>query len=241
MKRAVIICGANINNYEFVSSYFRPDDYFIYCDSGLKHEEAFCGKGDRPLCGKRDGGRPVCENSNTGRPLGSADLIVGDFDSYKRPVERELDTEIISLPREKDDTDSMYAIKEAVKRGFDEFLIVGAVGNRLDHSLVNVYALIYLYELGLPATIVDDYSELLLIGKNKPELVDIKYEYFSLITVSGVAKGVDITNAKYNLENAVINPSYQYATSNEPLKESGKPACISLKDGYLLLIRVVLA
>ena len=77
-----------------------------------------------------------------------------------------------------------------------------------------------------------------LIGQDKSELVDINYDYFSLVAINGEASGVNITNAKYTLDDGTINPSYQYATSNEPIKDSMKPAEISVEDGYLLLIKV---
>ena len=108
MKRCVIIGGAAIEKYDIVKSCLGDNDFFIFCDSGLFHKEKL----------------GICP-----------DLIVGDFDSHPKP-----DTEIetIHLPREKDDTDSVYAVKEAIKRGFDEFLLIGVVGARLDHTLGNV-------------------------------------------------------------------------------------------------------
>ena len=207
--RAVIVGGAKIKDYEFVSSYFKENDYFIYCDSGLIHEDRFMSMYDT-----------------------SADLIIGDFDSYENP-NRSVET--IVLPHEKDDTDSVFAIKEAIKRGFDEVLMVGVIGDRLDHGLVNVYALIMLKENNVTGVIVDDYSEMTLLGKNTPGFVDDKWSYFSLITIAGPAKGVTIKNAKYELDNAEITPSHQYATSNEPIK--GMVAEIDVKESYLVLIK----
>ncbi|MDO4965661.1 MAG: thiamine diphosphokinase [Lachnospiraceae bacterium] len=208
MSRAVIICGSKIKDYEFVSSYFKEDDFFIYCDSGLMHEDRFLSRVDT-----------------------SADLIVGDFDSHENPNRN---VETIVLPTEKDDTDSVFAVKEAIKRGFTEMLLVGALGDRLDHGLVNVYVLMYLYDRNIKATIVDDFSEVCLIGNNKGYVTD-NWPFFSLVAIAGEAKGVTIENAKYLLNDAVISPSYQYAVSNEPLK--GKTAEISVKEGYLLLIK----
>jgi len=215
--RAVVVCGARIKDYEFVSSYFCEDDFFIYCDSGLIHEDRFISRADT-----------------------SADLIIGDFDSHEKPEGR--DVEIISLPTEKDDTDSVYAVKEAINRGFDKILMVGAVGDRLDHGMVNIYALIYMHERGIDGIIVDDFSEISLIGKNKTARVESKWPYFSLVAIAGEARGVTIKNAKYEVENAVISPSYQYATSNEPIKTgdadaSGLNTEISVKEGYLLLLK----
>ena len=69
-----------------------------------------------------------------------------------------------------------------------------------------------------------------------PAMVDDSFSFFSLVNITGKAKGVTIKNAKYPLENAEITCSYQYGISNEVLV--GKTAEISVKDGALLLIKV---
>ena len=84
MSRCVIIGGATISRYEDIKKYLRPGDFHIFCDNGLRHIE---GLGVEP------------------------DLIIGDFDSHEAP---ELPVETIFLPRAKDDTDSVYAVKEAL-------------------------------------------------------------------------------------------------------------------------------
>ena len=209
MNRAVIVCGAKIKDYEFVSSFFKEGDFFIYCDSGLIHEDRFLSEVDT-----------------------NAGLIIGDFDSYNRP---ERDTEIIELPVMKDDTDAVYAIKEAIARGYRDILIVGGIGDRFDHSLVNAYALMLINDLGARGKIVDDYSEMTLVDNRIPAQIDSKWRYFSLIAISGTVSGVTIKNAKYNLDNATINPKYQYAISNEV--KGDEPAIVSVEEGVLLLIK----
>lgn len=212
MKRAVIICGSKIEDYDFVKSYLRVDDYFVCCDSGLSHIKKL--------------------------GINNPDLIIGDFDSHEKPDDDKYPSgEIIVLPRAKDDTDSVYAIKEAVKRGFDEILMIGALGKRIDHGLVNIHALLYLLERDISAKIVDDYSEMELIGLHKnTATISNEWEYFSLIALDGAAKGVTIKGAKFNLDDAVIESSYQYASSNEVSGEG--PAEISVKEGKLLVVRV---
>ena len=83
-------------------------------------------------------------------------LIVGDFGSYKNP---HLDIETIVLPREKDDTDAAFAVKEALKRGFQDFLLVGMIGGRLDHVLGNVPLM--LDTQGTNVKVLDDCGEYL--------------------------------------------------------------------------------
>ena len=206
MKRCIIVGGADINNYEYIRSRLFEDDFVVFCDSGLKHLDALQVK---------------------------KGLVVGDFDSHDNPHYEDVET--IVLPCEKDDTDTLYAVKEAVKRGFDEFLLIGVIGARLDHTLGNVYILEYLDSIGKKGIIIDDYSEIELIS-NSIAYVDDSYSFFSLLNITGKAKGVTIKNAKYPLENAEIGCNYQYGISNEVLK--GRIAEVLVNDGKLLLIKV---
>ena len=204
MSRCIIVGGADINNYDFIRESLQSDDYVIFCDSGLKHLSSLQVK---------------------------PSLIVGDFDSHENP---HLDTETIVLPCEKDDTDTVYAMKEAIKRGFDTFLLIGVVGGRLDHTLGNISMLLYLDSHGCKGTIIDDYSEMEIIS-SEPAYIEDKYEFFSLLNITGCAKGITIQNAKYPLNDGEITCEYQYGVSNEVLP--GKTAIVSVREGKLLLIK----
>ena len=205
MQRCVIVGGADINNYTFIRQALYADDFVIFCDSGLKHMEALQVK---------------------------PGLIVGDFDSHENP---HLDVETIVLPCEKDDTDTVFAVKEAIKRGFDDFLLVGVIGARLDHTLGNVSILLYLESLGKKGRMIDDYSEMEIVSGEPVSICD-RYAFFSLLNITGCAKGITITGAKYPLADAEITCEYQYGVSNEVLP--GKTATVSVKQGKLLLIKI---
>ncbi len=204
MRRAVIVGSAKINNYERIKEYLKEDDFFVYCDGGLKHMEKL---GVKP------------------------NLIVGDFDSHENP---HMDLETIVLPCEKDDTDTCHALKVCIERGFKDFLFVGCIGERMDHTMGNVSLLIFLKEKGLRGIMLDDYSEISIIQGE--EQIDDKFSYFSLITLSDSADGITIKNAKYPLENAGIKSGFQLGISNEVIK--GQTAIVSCKSGNLLLIKV---
>ena len=206
INRCVIVGGADINNYEYILTRLQKDDFIIYCDSGLRHLEALQAK--------------PC-------------LIVGDFDSHDNP---HMNVETIVLPCEKDDTDTVFAVKEAINRGYDDFLLIGVVGARLDHTLGNVSILQFLDSLGKKGTIIDDYSEMEIVSK-KTAYIEETYSFFSLLNVSGTDKGITIKNAKYPLDNAEISCEYQYGVSNEVLQ--GKIASVSVNNGKLLLIKVL--
>lgn len=233
-QRCVIIGAAEIQNYEKIKKYFRNDDYYIYCDAGLKHQA-------------RLGVWP--------------NLIIGDFDSYsKAEMEQKYQEiknahedslnqkqkqaqaaarkppELIVLPCEKDDTDTVFAVKEAMRRNFAEFLLVGVIGQRLDHTLANVSILYMLDEAGKQGRILDDYSEMQLVS-GSPVRIDDTCAYFSLLNVSGQAEGVTITHAKYPLQDAAIHCEYQYGVSNEVLP--GETAEVTVARGKLLLIKIL--
>ena len=204
-KRCVIVGGADIQNYAFIREKLCADGYVVFCDSGLKHLEHL-------------------------QVLPS--LIVGDFDSHENP---HLDVETIVLPCEKDDTDTVYAVKEAINRGFDDFLLIGVVGARLDHTLGNVSILLYLDSLGKKGSIIDDYSEMEIVSDEPVSICD-QYSFFSLLNITGCAKGITITGAKYPLDGGEITCEYQYGISNEVLP--GRTAQVAVASGKLLLIKV---
>ncbi|MBQ4233197.1 MAG: thiamine diphosphokinase [Lachnospiraceae bacterium] len=205
MSRCVIVGGADIKRYDIIKSYFLENDYYIFCDCGLKHKDIFGV---------------------------DANLIVGDFDSYDKP---DVGVETIVLPTVKDDTDTVYAVKEGLKRGYKEFLLVGCIGERIDHTLGNISILQMLDNNGARGVLVDDYSEMELV-KNEIKRVPDSFSYFSLINIYGSAKGISIKNAKYPLDNAEITTDYQYGISNEVVK--GSDAMISVNEGALLLVKV---
>ncbi len=205
MSRCVIIGGAEIKNYKEIKPFLSHDDFFIFCDSGLSHMESL----------------GVLPN-----------LIIGDFDSHEKPEEI---CETITLPREKDDTDTFFAAKEAIKRGFSDFLLLGVCGGRLDHTLGNISILLYLHSRGAKAKLLDDFSEMEIVD-NTPKHIPDAFTYFSVINIDGTASGITIENAKFPIKKAEITPDYQYGISNEPIR--GKTATVKVARGRALLIKV---
>ena len=209
-KRCVVIGGAEIRNYEAVRSYLDPEkDFYIFCDCGLDHAP----------------GLRV-----------SPDIIVGDFDSHAAPAEGEFSgAEVIALSHFKDDTDTEHAIRVAEERGFKDFLLLGAIGGRFDHSLGNVALLNSLFSDGCRAVAADDWSELEIVGSEPAEISD-SFAYFSVVPVTGTARGVYEENALYPLSGAVITSETSLGISNEPLP--GNTARVWAEEGRLLLVRV---
>ena len=202
MKRCVIIGGGEIESPQFLKQHILRDDFIICCDGGYLH--AF----DADI---------------------TPDLIVGDFDSASVP---ETDVETIVLPCEKDDTDSFFAAKEGLKRGFCNFLLLGVTGGRLDHSLGAISILEYLQQNGAAGEICDKSTRIRVCADSL--CVKKGCKYFSVFAV-GTAKDVCIRGAKYNLDNAVINSHYQYGISNEVTDGC---AAVSVGQGKVIVMEI---
>ena len=96
MRRCVIFGGGELKDIRFTQSLLREDDYIVCADRGY----AYCAAmGRKP------------------------DLILGDFDSYSGKLPP--GCEVLRYPIEKDDTDTMLAVKEAIRREFADILMLG--------------------------------------------------------------------------------------------------------------------
>ena len=88
-----------------------------------------------------DAGYLLCQR------LGLApDQVVGDFDSMGFVPER---PGVTRLPVEKDDTDTLRALRIGASMGYRRFEIHAGTGGRVDHTIANIQCLIWLAERGL--------------------------------------------------------------------------------------------
>lgn len=88
-----------------------------------------------------DGGWLACRKTGI-----TPDLLLGDFDSLSTRPDF---PNILRVPVEKDDTDTMLAVKTGLERGETEFHIYGGMGGRrTDHTIANFQALLYLARRG---------------------------------------------------------------------------------------------
>lgn len=74
------------------------------------------------------------------------DLVLGDFDSLGKAPKH---PNVLQLPVEKDDTDTMFALKLGLEKGYRRFYIYGGLGGkRPDHTIANMQALLFLLSHG---------------------------------------------------------------------------------------------
>lgn len=182
----------------------RPDDLVLAADAGY---EVCCREGIVP------------------------DLVLGDFDSMEQPKDAE---NVLRVPVEKDDTDTMLAVKTALENGCDTIYLYGGTGGkRLDHTLANLQTLLFIRRRGARGWLYDDdfvwtavENESLTIRR------EVEWGLFSAFCLGDRAEGIDEVGFQYPLENASLTPEFPLGVSNHIVEET---AAITVRSGALIV------
>ncbi|MBQ8280704.1 MAG: thiamine diphosphokinase [Roseburia sp.] len=210
--RYVIVSGGHIDD-EFALNYLKENKYnaLIAADSGMDFLH-------------RVGIVP--------------DVIAGDFDSVSgeslSDFSNREEIEILRLNPIKDDTDTEFVIREAIRRGATSITVLGATGTRLDHVLANVNLLGIGLEERVSIELIDAHNRIRMID----DVLEIAQkeqfgEFISVLPVKGDAKGVTLEGVKYPLQDADLKCFSSLGISNVIVDEV---ATIRVKQGTLLMI-----
>lgn len=202
----------------------RPGDFVIAVDGGLFYL-------------MREGIKP--------------DMILGDFDSLddcgtkeERAALQELLGEYEEkgtqsfhrLPVVKDDTDTMAAARAGIGMGYREFVIYGALGGRLDHTMANVQTLLWIRRHGGHAWLAADGSRATVIEAEELEIPAGFEGTVSVFALDKTLRGVEISGLLYNVQDAEITNDYPIGCSNEKL--AGAPGRIRIAEGAALVVMI---
>jgi thiamine pyrophosphokinase len=170
-------------------------------------------------------------------------VLVGDFDSCDPSVVSllsEKGSDVITLPREKDKTDTEVALDLALREGFTEAALVGALGGeRPEHSLANLFLIETYARRGLDVIIV--HHDTILFGllgagdgsKSERRFSGKKGDWVSIFPVTGEAAGVSTSGLKFPLNSATLKRGSTLGASNEM---TGTKASVSVENGFLLVV-----
>ncbi len=206
--KAAIICNGSILDYELCRQRLKNVKVVICADGGARH---------------------------TFHMNVTPDIILGDLDSAKDEYidfYRQKQVPIVQFSPDKDKTDTQLCLEYALER-YDDILLLGATGTRLDHTLGNISLLRLAADMGKQVCILDDHNEIRLI-KDKITLEGHKEDILSLVPLSSKVEGITLTGVYYPLENAVMEIGNPYGISNR-FKEATVE--LSIKSGYLLVIK----
>lgn len=155
-------------------------------------------------------------------------LIVADFDSFKGSVEG---VSVLESNPEKDDTDLMLSVQEGLRLGYNEFVIYGALGGRLEHSLGNIGCLHYLNKHDAHGVLISKDCKVEVLSKGIYTYEDEGYiSIFSMNEKSIVS----LRNLKYELDYYELNNYTTLGVDNEFIN---KKAIIEIHEGSLIVVR----
>lgn len=157
------------------------------------------------------------------------DYIIGDFDSLGYTP---TDNNTIIHPVEKDDTDTMLAVKLGFEKGYNNFRIFGGIGGRLDHTFANIQTASYIAENNGNAVFYGNKENYTVIKNTEINFPKEKKGNISIFALED-CKNVTIKGAIYELENGFLSTNFPLGTSN---KFKGNEVFISVEQGKLLII-----
>jgi thiamine pyrophosphokinase len=205
MKKCIVIGSVPLKDDGAVQEIGRENCYVICADGGLDNAIRF---GITP------------------------DLMIGDFDSVQNSLPEGI--EIIRLKVEKDDTDSMAAVREGLKRGYHDFILTGVLGGeRFDHSIANLCVLSYLCHQGCKAVLWDGNCRTFLIRESSLTLTSLKGSTVSVFPFGSLSCTVSYTGMKYPLTRKTLVPDFPLGVSNRIEEDSAR---IVVHSGNALII-----
>lgn len=194
----------------------------IFCAGGFDGLIEPVNQGDHILAA--DGGLSHLEKLGL-----TPDGILGDFDSLGYvPQGAKL------FPVEKDDTDSMLAVRQGLKLGYRRFLLYGGLdGPRLDHTVANFQTLQYLADRDAQGYLVGCRYIATVVKNGTVRFPADAKGILSVFCMGADAQGVTIRGLKYTLENGTLTAGFPLGVSNHFI---GQEAAVTVESGSLLLL-----
>ena len=205
MKRCVIIGASPFCDADVLKKNIRESDFIMCADGGYKYA---LSAGVKP------------------------DMIIGDFDSSEFPENIRCD--IVRLPVHKDDTDTMYCVRECMKMGYKDILLLGVTGGRLDHTFANFCTLLYTAENAVNAKIIDGENIIFAITQGMKENIEnMQGHIFSIFPFGCESCKVTLDGFEYPLDEDILKVDTVLGTSNSILSDHAE---IILHEGNAICI-----
>lgn len=188
--KIVIFSNGQLEDHGYVKGLIGGYDYIICADGGIRH----------------------CDAMDI-----SPNAIVGDLDSISTTLldeYRDRGVEIDRYPTEKDDTDTQIAVDMAIEMGATKIYLLGALGDRWDHSYANVMLLYRIIKNGIEGWILDD-KNIITISDSKLRLSAEPGQLLSLLPFGGDAQVASSKGLKYPLKGLRLDMNYPIGMSNE--------------------------
>lgn len=160
--------------------------------------------------------------------------VIGDLDSIDKEVlknfSHSLNTEVVKYKRQ-NDTDVEKALKHAIKKKFTSVVLLGATGDRLDHSFCNL-GIALKFDGKIKVTIIHQKS-VLFVYENEIKLTSTPGEIISIYAISEKTR-ITSKGLKYPLKNSSLPFGKKESTSNVATSEE---VYLKIKNGKIFVIR----
>lgn len=157
-------------------------------------------------------------------------IAIGDFDSVCAEDYEQLKkyTKVNKLSANKNETDSEEAILYALQEGYDDIVLYGSLGGRIDHELANLYLLIH---RDLPITLMDEQNSIQVL---KPGSYKVKkqFKYLSFLALEDSC--ITQSGVVYPLELCKLTTKDIFPISNEICEDFAR---ITLHYGRMLMMQ----
>lgn len=205
--RGLITAGGDLTNQEIFSEEYDKADIRIAVDSGIEFYYRY-------------------------KKL--PEMVLGDFDSISKDGKEFISDERIetsSFPPEKDYTDLELGIEYLAEKGCRKIVILGAVGDRIDHSLANLFMMVRFYKKGIDLILKNNLMKIQVVEGE----IEIQKDYKFLSVVPVSQEGIEITleGFYYPLKNHPVEMGSTLAVSNFLTGERGRIK-ISKGTGFVI-------
>lgn len=164
------------------------------------------------------------------------DLVVGDLDSIEKDVLNKIKEEniqVLKFPSHKDYTDTELALKYLVDRKFEEIILMGVIGTRIDHTLANIYLLYNLFQKGIKGMIINE-KNTIYITDNELEIEKEEGTFVSVIPINSSGAKVTLKGFLYETDRDDFHFSSTFGISNEIVERKGY---IKVEEGICLIVK----
>lgn len=143
--------------------------------------------------------------------------IWGDLDSVTKEIIEKYrinKVRIKKFPKDKDYTDGELILQHISKLNYDEIIVIGGLGGRIDHLLTNLNLIFKFKNLKF----VTEKEKIFSIEK-KAELIELKGKTISFVPFSEKVEGLTLEGFKYPLNKYILHQGDSICMSNIAIED----------------------
>ncbi len=156
-------------------------------------------------------------------------IVMGDMDSIVGSIDSSIQT--VTFSSDKDDTDTMIAVKHAIDLGYNHIHLLCATGGRIDHMLANIATVVYAVTHGVQCYMIDECN--IITATTSSIVVDKKDNYSLTLLSYSDSCIVSVSGTSYTLDHHKLTSNVPLGVSNEIVGSAN----ITVYSGVLLVIQ----